>query len=140
MFKYIFSLSLVISIFFLTLSASYAAVGCSLNDPDRDIQRIFPEATNYKTEFIAIKEKGGEALLEEIEEKLGDKLDSVYEALDVPYSYYTVLKGKETIGYVHGVNQKGTYGGMQIILASDLEGKIIDFYYQKLSRAFPSIG
>jgi hypothetical protein len=111
----------------------YAAVGCTLNDPDRDIKRLFPDATNYKTEFITIKENGGEKLAEEIEAKLGDKLEPTYESLDVPYAYYTVLKKKDTIGYVHGVNQKGLYGGMQLILATDPNGTILDFYYQKIT-------
>jgi hypothetical protein len=34
---------------------------------------------------------------------------------------------------VHGVNQKGRFGGMQLILATDPEGVIVDFYYQRLS-------
>ena len=109
------------------------AVGCTLNDPDRDIRRIFPEATGYKTQFITIQERGGKTLQQEVEEKLGDKLDTIYETPDVPYAYYTVLQGKKTIGYVHGVNQKGMYGGMQLILATDPKGKILNFYYQKIS-------
>ena len=68
-----------------------------------------------------------------MEAKLGDIFDPLYESLDVPYSYYTILKGKDVIGYVHGVNQKGTYGTIQIILATDPDGKIIGFYYQKIS-------
>ena len=120
------------------------AVGGTLNDPDRDIKRLFPNATNYKTEFISIEERGGKKLAEEIQLKLGDTLEPTYESLDVPYAYYTVLHGKETIGYVHGVNQKGTYGGMQLILATDPNGVVIDFYYQKLtspeSRKFKDKG
>lgn len=112
---------------------SFAAVGCTLNDPDRDVKRLFPESTGYKTEFITIEEKGGQRLADEVERKLGDKLDPIYESLDVPYAYYTVLKGKEPIGRIHGLNQKGTYGGMQLILVTDLEGRIIAFYYQKIS-------
>jgi Na+-translocating ferredoxin:NAD+ oxidoreductase RnfG subunit len=111
----------------------YAAVGCTLNDPDRDIKRLFPKATNYKTEFITIKERGGKELAEEVEAKLKDKLEPTHESLDVPYAYYTVLREKEVIGYVHGVNQKGMYGGMQLILATDPNGMIIDFYYQKIT-------
>lgn len=111
---------------------SYAAVGCTLNDPDRDIKRLFPESTGYKTDFITIKEKGGQPLFEKVEKKLGDKLDSVYETIDVPYSFYDVLKGKEPIAHIHGVNQKGMYGGMQLIIATDLNGKILAFYYQKM--------
>lgn len=117
----------------LIVSSSHSAVGCTLNDPDRDIQRIFPQSTGYKTEFLTIDEHGGEVLAKEVEMMLKDKLDQVYETLDVPYAYYTVLKKKEIIGYVHGVNQRGMYGGMQLILATDLEGKILDFYYQKIS-------
>ena len=130
MLKKIFITILVISFAGQNL---HAAVGCTLNDPDRDIMRIFPKASNYKTEFITIKERGDKKLAAEIEARLKDKLEPVYESLDVPYAYYTVLKGKETIGYVHGVNQKGTYGGMQLIVATDPNGVIKDFYYQKIS-------
>ena len=112
---------------------SFAAVGCTLNDPDRDVRRIFPDSTGYRTTFITIQERGGEKLKKKIEEKLEDRLDPVYESADVPYAYYIVLKGKKVIGRIHGVNQKGLYGGMQLILATDLDGKISEFYYQKIS-------
>jgi hypothetical protein len=46
---------------------------------------------------------------------------------------YQVFRGKELIGYIHGVNQKGQYGGIQVFLALDLEGTIRAFYFQKLS-------
>jgi hypothetical protein len=110
-----------------------AAVGCSLNDPDRDIQRLFPGATGYRTEFVSIADRGGKALATKIEGRLGEALDPIYEALDVDYAYYSVLKNDAVIGFVHGVNQKGKYGGMQIILATDLKGTIVSFYYQKLT-------
>lgn len=124
---------IIISGMLLKTSLLFAAVGCTLNDPDRDIVKIFPESTGYKTEFITIKEMGGVEITGEIEEKLKDTLEPTYESIDVSYAYYTILKGKEPIGYVHGVNQKGTYGGMQLILATDLDGNIVDFYYQKIS-------
>lgn len=111
----------------------HGATGCTLNDPDRDIRRIFPEATGFRTDFITIEEKGGRELAGKIEGLLGGKLDPIYESLDVAYAYYTVLSGEKVIGFVHGVNQKGKYGGMQIILATDLNGRIMDCYYQKIS-------
>ena len=117
----------------LATTNAVAAVGCTLNDPDRDILRIFPDATNYLTEFIAISDRGGEELAADLEAALDDTLDPVYESLDVAYAYYTVLAGSDTIGRVHGVNQKGEFGGMQIILATTPEGDIIDMYYQRLS-------
>jgi len=117
----------------LAPAACDAAVGCTLNDPDRDIMRIFPEADSYVTEFISIEERGGLELAMVIEADLGDTLEPRYESLDVPYAYYTVKSGGELVGHVHGVNQKGMFGGMQLILATDTDGKILDFYYQKLS-------
>jgi hypothetical protein len=117
----------------LIASSAYAVVGCTLNDPEKDTQRLFPGSTSYTVVFISIKEKGGEPLKKEIERELGDVLEPVYENIDVPYAFYTVFKGKEVVGYVHGVNQKGKYGGMQLMVATDLEGKIRTFWYHRLS-------
>ena len=124
---------LIIMIVLVSGKNVYAAAGCTLNDPDRDIKRLFPKATNYKTEFITIQKRGGKELVKEIEAKLKDKFDPKYESLEVPYAYYTVLEKKRVIGYVHGVNQKGMYGGLQLILATDPNGVIKDFYYQKIT-------
>ncbi|MCK9614175.1 MAG: hypothetical protein M0R48_01575 [Candidatus Omnitrophica bacterium] len=131
--KKTFKILPIFVILILFAGSIWAAVGCSLNDPDRDVKRIFSESTGYKTTFVTIKEAGGEALKKQVEEKLQDKLEPVYEGLDVPYAFYTVLKGKNKIGYIHGVNQKGEFGGMQLIVATDLNGRIVNFYYQKMS-------
>lgn len=125
---------LLFLVLLLGLSNSvFAAVGCDLNDPDRDVKRLFPESTGYKTEYFQIEKFGGKPLLKEVEERLADKFQGLYETIDVPYTIYTVFKGKETIGYIHGVNQKSLYGGMQVFLGYDPKGSIINFYYQKLT-------
>jgi hypothetical protein len=111
-----------------------AAVGCDLNDPDRDVKRLFPESTGFKTVYVSIVDGGGESLLKKIEARLGDTFKGLYETADVPYTMYRVYKGTELIGYIHGVNQKGQYGGIQVFLALDLEGTIRAFYFQKLSN------
>jgi len=132
--KTIASMSIIVLIMLLLqVEVIHAAVGCSLNDPDRDVKRIFPKSTGYRTQFITIAERGGESLLKQVEAELRGKFDPEYEPIDVAYAYYTVLTGKDVIGYVHGVNQKGMFGGMQIILATDLQGMIVNMYYQKLS-------
>jgi hypothetical protein len=114
----------------------YAAVGCDLNDPDRDVKRLFPESTGYKTLYVSISKKGGDELLRRIEDRLGDRFTGLYETADVPYTMYEIYKGADLIGYIHGVNQKGTYGGLQVFLALDRAGVIRGFYFQKLtSRA-----
>jgi hypothetical protein len=117
----------------LESSGLMAAVGCDLNDPDRDVKRLFPESTGYKTLYVSIGKKGGEALLREIAWRLGDRFKGLYENIDVPYTMYRIYKGPDVIGYIHGVNQKGHYGGIQVFLALDLEGTIKAFYVQKLT-------
>ena len=116
--------------------AAFAAVGCDLNDPDRDVARLFPGSTGYKTRYLSVKTSGGQPLLERVEKRLGDKFKGLYETIDVPYTLYDIYKGKEIVGYIHGVNQKGEYGGIQGFLALDKAGGIRAFYIQKLtSRA-----
>ena len=113
-----------------------AAVGCDLNDPDRDVARLFPGSTGYKTMYVSIDKKGGEALARQIEDRLGDRFQGIFETADVPYTIYEIYKGAEKIGYIHGVNQKGRYGGIQVFLVLDMTGNIQSFYFQKLtSRA-----
>ncbi len=104
-----------------------------MNDPDRDVKRLFPESTGFKTLYVSISQKGGESLLRQIEERLGDKFKGLFETMNVPYTMYRIYKEKELVGYIHGVNQKGQYGGIQVFLALDLEGKIRSFYFQKLT-------
>ncbi len=114
-------------------AALYAAVGCELNDPDRDVKRLFPESTGYKTLYVSVDRQGGPAKLKEIEGRLGDAFQGTYETIDVPYTMYRIMKGSEVVGFIHGVNQKGQYGGLQVVLALDPKGVIRDMYFQKLT-------
>jgi hypothetical protein len=121
----------------VTLSApALAAVGCDLNDPDRDVKRLFPGATGFKTLYVTISQKGGAEMLQRVEARLGDKFKGLFETADVPYTMYQIFKGPELIGYIHGVNQKGEYGGIQVFLALDLQGAIRAFYFQKLTSQY----
>ena len=124
---------LISSLLALSAAPVFAAVGCDLNDPDRDVSRLFPSSTGYKTQYLSVKTAGGEKLLARIEERLGDKFKGLYETIDVPYTLYEIYKGKEKIGYIHGVNQKGEYGGIQVFLSLGADGKITAFYIQKLT-------
>jgi hypothetical protein len=131
-----FILPMTILLVLAAATPSLAAVGCDLNDPDRDVARLFPGSSSYKTSYVSIQQRGGEALLVKIEERLGDKFHGLYETIDVPYTIYEIYQRKQKIGYIHGVNQKGQYGGIQVFLALDLEGNIRSFYYQKLTSRY----
>lgn len=129
-------LLLAVCVIALLKGASLAAVGCDLNDPDRDVARFFPTSSGYRTDYYSIKKVGGEKLLARVETRLGDKFKGLYETIDVPYSVYTILNEKQVIGYIHGVNQKGEYGGIQVFLALDPQGVINDLYFQKITAPY----
>jgi len=131
-------ISLTICFILAAAVSLYAAVGCDLNDPDRDVARLFPGSTGYKTIYVSIDKKGGKELLQRIEQRLGDSFQGIFETIDVPYTLYQVYRKKDLIGYIHGVNQKGQYGGIQVFLALDLEGNIKAFYFQKLTSRHAS--
>lgn len=114
-------------------ASAFAAVGCDLNNPERDVPRLFPESTSYKTVYLSIQKQGGPALLKRIEHRLGSQFVQLYAPIDVPYTLYEVYKDKKKIGYIHGVNQKGQFGGIQVFMTQDLNGKIKTFYLQKIT-------
>jgi hypothetical protein len=112
---------------------AFGAVGCDLNDPDRDVARLFPDSSGYRTYYASIDKRGGEPLLRRVEKRLGDRFHGLYETIDVPYTIYEVYSGKKKAGYIHGVNQKGQFGGIQVFVALNMEGRIKSFYIQKMT-------
>lgn len=125
----------ILTLFFILYgySSVSGAIGCDLNDPDRDVARLFPKSTGFKTIYTSIKQKGSEKLVDIVETRLRDKNHRDYWGLYDSYTIYEVFTGKKKIGYIHGVNQKGRYGGLQVFLVLDLGGTIKDFYIQKMN-------
>ncbi|MDD5772803.1 MAG: hypothetical protein PHX78_04970 [bacterium] len=123
----------------MNVFAQSQVVPCQLTNADQDTIRLFPERTNYRSEFIRTDEVGdkrkigGEVLYKELEKRLGDKWDPIWETKDIPYVFYEILKGQETIGWVFGANQ-GWPGAdnSQLMMAFDLDERIQEFFYQKL--------
>jgi hypothetical protein len=129
---------LALSLLLVSPGAALAAVGCDLNDPDRDVARLFPDSTGYKTLYVSIAQKGGEPLLVRVEKRMGVNFQGLYETIDVPYTIYEIFSNKKKVGYIHGVNQKGQFGGIQVFVALDLEGRITAFYIQKMTSQYAS--
>jgi len=117
----------------VSVAPALAAIGCDLNDPDRDVPRLFPGSTSYKTIYVSIGQRGGAPLLKRIENRLGEKYLALYAPIDIPYTLYEIYNGKNKVGYIHGVNQKGQFGGIQVFIAQDLIGRVKTFYIQKIS-------
>lgn len=82
------------------------------------------------------QKRGGRVSCRRSKKKLGDKFRGIYETIDVPYTIYEIFAGKKKIGYIHGVNQKGQFGGIQVFLGLDLEGRIKTFYIQKMTSQY----
>ncbi|MBI5443408.1 MAG: hypothetical protein HY900_19605 [Deltaproteobacteria bacterium] len=133
-----FYLVLAALFFALRLGAcpAWAAVGCDLNDPEKDVARLFPGSTGFKAVTVEIQKIGDPKLLPRIEARLRDKLRGLYESVDVPYTIYVIYANDSKIGYIHGLNQKGRYGGIQIFLVLDLEQKIKNYYIQKMLGSY----
>lgn len=110
-----------------------AAVACDLNDPERDVPRLFPGSTGYKTRYLSFRQPGGDAILRRVQGRLGQNYLALYAPIDVPYTLYEIYRGEDRVGYIHGVNQKGQYGGLQVFMVQDLEGRVKTFYMQKIT-------
>src|SRR5215813_1512447 len=111
-----------------------AAIGCTLSNPAEDLKYLYPEMTTFKEELMEFpKLKDGAALFKGLRARLGSDLDPIYETYETPYTVYSVFKGSEKIGIVHGVNVPGKGGVIQIFLATDPKtAEIKNFFFQRL--------
>ena len=108
---------------------AFAAVGCDLSSPGTDVPRLFPGSTSYKTIYVTLNPEQ----LKNVVTRLGERFRFLYDPLSVPYTLYEIYDGTRKIGYIHGVNQKGQFGGIQVFVSLTLTGKINAFYIQKMT-------
>src|SRR3982750_593179 len=122
----------------LTLAAApqhlFAAIGCTLSNPAEDLKYLYPEMTTFKEELVEFpKLKDGAALFKGLRARLGADLDPIYETYETPYTVYSVFKGQQKIGIVHGVNVPGKGGVIQVFLSTDpATGAIKQMFFQRL--------
>jgi hypothetical protein len=108
---------------------TFAATGCDLNFPDSDVPRLFVGSTSYVARYMSLLEDE----LGSVVARLDERFRGLYDPINVPYTIYEIYTGKEKVGYIHGVNQKGQFGGIQVFVSLDLVGKIKSFYIQKMT-------
>ena len=123
---------LALLLFCALAPSALAATGCGLNDPDRDVPRLFKESTRYKEIDFSIGQPGN-PLRQRIEKRLDTRYLPLYAPIDTPYTAYEIYRDTKKVGYIHGVNQKGQFGTIQVFIAQDLTGKIKTFYIQKIT-------
>lgn len=126
-----------LSFIFIPSPDAHAAIGCTLSNPALDLKYVYPDMTSYKEEvytFSALKE--GKQLFSSLETRLGAAPDSVYDTIETPFTVYTVFRGDERIGIIHGVNMPGKGGVIQIFLAIDLAQRSIkQLFFQRLESS-----
>lgn len=104
----------------------WGAIGCALNNPARDLKGLYPDMTSYREDVREmVKHPSGKELYTDLKARVGGDLDPVYESFETPYTFYSVFKEGELIGYVHGVNVAGRGGVIQLFLALDPESATI---------------
>jgi hypothetical protein len=111
-----------------------AAIGCTLSNPAVDLKYLYPEMTTYKEELKEFRNlKDGAELFNGLKARLASDLDQIYETFETPYTVYSVFKGQEKLGIVHGVNVRGKGGVIQVFLSMDpVTAAIRNFFYQRL--------
>jgi hypothetical protein len=113
---------------------AFAAIGCTLSNPAEDLKYLYPGMTTFKEELKEFRNlKDGAELFNGLKARLGSDLDPIYETFETPYTVYSVFKGQEKIGIVHGVNVRGKGGVIQVFLSMDpTTAEIRNFFYQRL--------
>jgi len=71
-------------------------------------------------------------LLRKVEARLGG-FTALYAPLNVPYTLYEIYNVGEKVGYIHGVNQKGQFGVLEVFVSLDMNGMIKAFYIQRMA-------
>jgi len=118
--KTILILIVVLAIYFPL--SSFAAV-CVFRFPDRDVYKLYPKATNYKS----VLKKVDKTAKVKIEALLGQSL----EADETELTFYEIYKSKDLIGMIHPHAERGEYGTIEVVWAFAPDGKIIDFTIQR---------
>jgi hypothetical protein len=122
----------VIMIFLIYAGPAHSAISCELNYPVNDVARLFPGSDSFKTTYFSFSSRGGAPLQRKVEARLGG-VPALYAPLNVPYTLYEIYKGEKKIGYIHGVNQKGQFGVLEVFVSLDLDGTIKAFYIQRMA-------
>ena len=96
---------------------------CPWREPASDLIQFFPNASHYEVETRILS-----GLRVELTERLGRAPTGDDNALHV----WRIHQGKTTVGSVVIRRVKGEYGAIELVLAVDLEGRVIALRLQRL--------
>ncbi|HWC60796.1 MAG TPA: hypothetical protein VHC44_13965, partial [Verrucomicrobiae bacterium] len=118
-----FSRALIVALGLWLLAAPVRADVCVWRDPERTMQRIFPEAHDYKTITVNMADK-----VSAIEKQLGAKMDDSEKG---EFNYYEITGASgQKIGTIMALAGKGEYGVIEVVIGLDGNGKVVGAYIQ----------
>lgn len=101
---------------------------CVWRDPERTMQKIFPQARDYKTRTLKMTPERMAA----IEKALGTKLEDTERKEFDLYEITGQLDGKpQKLGTVLALAGKGEYGTIEVVIGADAGGKVVGAYIQR---------
>lgn len=99
-----------IFLFLLIVKIVFAGV-CIWRNPDKDIKKIFPKATSYKS-IIRRYNKRQKEIIERLIKK---ELDPD----ETEFTFYHIYMNKKKIGSVLTHTEKGQYGAIEVVIGLD---------------------
>lgn len=124
----------------LTATSALADV-CVWRDPERTMQKLFPQARDYKTRT----EKMTPERMAAIEKAIGVPLEDTERKEFDLYEITGSVDGKaQKLGTVLALAGKGEYGTIEVVVGVDGAGKLVGVYIQRsrerVSKALQSPG
>jgi len=111
----------------LTANSVLADV-CVWRDPERTMQKLFPQSRDYKTRT----EKMTPERIAAIEKALGARLEDTERKEFDLYEITGSVDGKpQKVGMVLALAGKGEYGAIEIVIGVDGGGKLVGVYIQR---------
>lgn len=105
-------------------STVHAQAFCALRDPNRQLYRLFPRATSYRS---IVRTIGTDA-----REVVGERLPFGLHFNELGrHTLYVPMRGDEILGLVHVRSEAGRWGLIEVAWALDLDLNVMDFRFQR---------
>ena len=105
-------------------SAVHAQAFCALRDPNRQIYRLFPKATSYRS---IVRTVGKDARRE-----VGARLPFNLHFNELGrHTLYVPMRGDEALGLVHGRSEAGRWGLVEVAWGLDFDLRVINYEFQR---------
>ena len=112
------------NLFFVLIFYQFVFAGiCLWRNPDKDIKKIFPQATHYKS----IIRKYNKEEKKKIEKLIGKNLD----VDETEFTFYQIFSNKKRIGTVLTHAEKGGYGVIEVVIGLDTLRKVVKVLIQR---------